>query len=479
MSGLYENQKTIRQLKMMIGEIKPNRNEANFYFVLGFPKSDIGKGTLVAQLLNVVDNSDAIKYDGLLNTNANGRHTAVGHDDFGIYEKFNSGRRWGREHYLLGGEIYKEFIENYGENENLQINPHLSYFVEHKIYDLWQKSGRPKNFFIEVGGLITDPEVDPIFTPIIQRLAGDGIGKVILLTELSYGEYIKTKTIQEAYQALISRQITTWLLVAREPIEVGKITESERFEFERVISTKLYSVFNNRLERIISVPYFKDLKKYTKYIKSRFSPLIGIVDKKSIFVGTNNNSKLDDYRIYIGNEYNIRSPKTDKIKLDIKEGIDSIEDNAIAKARAYAMKTGLISIGDDTGFFIKELNGEPGVALRRWGGELPEATDNVAFWKILQAKTKNLKNYDCYFKQCVAVVSPHGEVEIIYNINNGFLNTTKLKRPYNNSGYPLGAAFESYNRHKTWDEMTDDEKRDFDKRFIDELRAKIEKLKHL
>ncbi|MDR3125902.1 MAG: hypothetical protein LBU20_02425, partial [Candidatus Nomurabacteria bacterium] len=124
----------------------------------------------------------------------------------------------------------------------------------------------------------------------------------------------------------------------------------------------------------------------------------------------------------------------------------------------------------------KELGGEPGVALRRWGGELPNETDNATFWKFLQKKTENLKDLDCYFKQCVAIVSPHGDVEVVYNVNNGFLNREKLQKPYNNSGYPIGAAFESYNRGKTWDEMSDDEKREFDKRFIGELRAKIDKI---
>lgn len=93
-------------------------------------------------------------------------------------------------------------------------------------------------------------------------------------------------------------------------------------------------------------------------------------DSKEVFVATGNMSKLSDYKLYLGDEYKLTSPKSANIKIEIPEGIDSIEDNAIAKARAYAIRTGKISIGDDTGFFIKELNGEPGVALRRWGGEL-------------------------------------------------------------------------------------------------------------
>ena len=476
MSSLHKNQKTIRQLKLLSDENKPKNEEAIFYFILGYPRSDIGKGTLTAQLLRTVSESDAIKFDGLLNTNKNGRHTAPGHDDFGVYESFNPGRSWGQDHYLLGGELYKEFIEKYGENENLQINPHLSYFVESKIYEIWQQSGKPRHLFIEVGGTITDPEVDPIFTPIIQRLQDNNLSKVILLSELQYGNYIKTKVIQDACRTLLSRRINPWLIVAREPLELGKITEDRRLEFERIISTKLRTILNKSLLRIISVPYFQNINDYTSYIRSRFQPLVAKIDSKEVFVATGNMSKLSDYKLYLGDAYKLTSPKSDNIKIDVPEGIDSIEDNAIAKARAYAVTTGKVSIGDDTGFFIKELNGEPGVALRRWGGELPESTSNEVFWKFLQKKTKNLKNYDCYFKQCVAIVAPNGAYEIVYNVNNGFLNKDKLQRPYNNSGYPIGAAFESYNRNKTWDEMTDSEKKEFDKQFINELKEKINRV---
>jgi hypothetical protein len=157
MSGLHENQKTLRRLRSRIDELKPSAGE-NFYFVLSWPRSDIGKGTLVAQLLATVVDSDAIKFDGLLNTNANGRHTARGHDDFGVYEKFNPTREFGREYYLLGGELYRDFITEFGENENLQIAPHFSYFVEAKILETWRANGAHKNIFIEVGGLISDPK---------------------------------------------------------------------------------------------------------------------------------------------------------------------------------------------------------------------------------------------------------------------------------------------------------------------------------
>ena len=62
------------------------------------------------------------------------------------------------------------------------------------------------------------------------------------------------------------------------------------------------------------------------------------------------------------------------------------------------------------------------------------------------------------------------------NINHGSLNKEKLKLPYNGTDYPLAVAFESENREKTWDEMTDKEKKDFDKAFIDELLKAIDQV---
>ncbi len=478
MSGLYENQKTVRSLRAMIEDVRPQGSET-YFFVLGHPRSDIGKGTLVAQLLACTPGSDAIKFDGLLNTNENGRHTAVGHDDFGVYERFNSGRSWGREHYLLGGELYRDFINEFGENENLQINPHLSLYVEYRIHKMWQDVGRPKHFFIEVGGLLADPEVDPIFTPIIQRLGEDGLGKVIMLTEMSWnGEHIKTKAAQSAVQELASRHIRPWCVVVRDAPDITNTTWSERLEFERVISAKIFNSFNFRLMRVISVPYFANLQKYTEYIIQRFRPFLSRSESNNIVIATGNDAKFADFRLYLDGRHYLQQSREMPQRVEVPEGISSIEDNAIAKARAWAVTTGQLAIGDDTGFFMRELNGEPGVALRRWGGELGEDATHEDFWHYLQDKTKNLRNLGCYFEQCIAIVSPNGEMRIIRNRNEGVLNREKLQLPYNGSGYPLGAAFESNAREqgKTWDSMTDQEKRDFDKELIAKIANALDSL---
>lgn len=473
MSGVYENRKTIRILSNLIEEYKP-KEDVNYYFILGYPRSDIGKGTLVAQLLATTKDSDVIKFDGLLNTNANGRHTAVGHDDFGVYERFNQGKRWGREHYLLGGELYRDFIHDYGEYENLQINPHMSLFVEYSIHKMWNDIGRPKTLFIEVGGLITDPEVDPIFTPMIQRLTAEKLAKVILLSESGFnGEYIKTKTVQACVNTFLERRIEPYLLFARDVKDMNNFDLSKRLDAERIISNKIKDSFNYNLPLVITVPFFDDLDEYTKYINKRFVPIISKVDDKNIVLATKNKSKIEDFKLYIGDDYNLSSTNDYDYDIDITEGMESAIENALAKARTWCKLTNKIAIGDDTGFFMHALNGEPGVATRRWGGELNEDATNEDFWNHLQEKTKGLDDLSCHFEQCIAVVSPNGKEKIIKNINEGILNKDKLKNKYNGTGYPLGAVFESTGREKNWDEMTDEEKKVFDSKLIEKLKEAI------
>ncbi len=196
--------------------------------------------------------------------------------------------------------------------------------------------------------------------------------------------------------------------------------------------------------------------------------------ENTILLATKNKSKIADFRLYIDNQFSLKTPfDFNDLSINIKEGITSIEENALIKAQAYANATELIAIADDTGFFINELNGEPGVALRRWGGALPDGVTQAEFWKHLQLKTKKLDTITCYFKQCIAVVAPNGRYRLVYSKNEGILNKEKLKNDYNGSDYPLAQAFESTNRKLTWDEMTDEQKKDFDWQLIKDLNQAI------
>ena len=477
MVALWENQKTLRIISLMINEI--DMRGVTVYFVTSYPRSDMGKGTFIAQLLNVVEDSDAIKFDGILNTNINGHHTAKGYGDFGVYEQFNPKRSFSDEHYLIGGEILLNFIKQFGENEHLQITPHLSLYVEYLLMKMWKDIGSPKNLFVEIGGVFKDNEVAPIFQSIINHFIKRKNGRVILLSEFSYnGEYVKTKTVQDGIKMLQNYGIEPWLILARETKEMGMVSLSERLGFERILLSKIGQNFSQDFVNVISVPFFENLNDYTKYVARRFLPLVqNTQENKKIFFASRNRAKIKDVELYLGDEYQILTPYDFEDKsIDIVEGIASIQENAFAKARSYAVSTGLLTLADDTGFFIHELMGEPGVAVRRWGGELPEKASPEEFWEYLKQKTACLNEINCHFERCFCVVSPSGKYDFVFRKKEGVLNKEKLKRPYNGSGYPLGAAFEPKNQEATWDEMSDEQKKEFDKKLISDLKTALKNL---
>ena len=69
---------------------------------------------------------------------------------------------------------------------------------------------------------------------------------------------------------LRSQQLNPWLVVARDVKDIEDVKFDDRLEFERIISNKIFDSTGVRLLRVISVPFFNDLTKYTKYMKERF-----------------------------------------------------------------------------------------------------------------------------------------------------------------------------------------------------------------
>lgn len=54
-------------------------------------------------------------------------------------------------------------------------------------------------------------------------------------------------------------------------------------------------------------------------------------------------------------------------RFDFEETGTTFEENAVAKARFFATKTALPTLGEDSGIIVSALQGEMGVHTRRWG----------------------------------------------------------------------------------------------------------------
>lgn len=89
---------------------------------------------------------------------------------------------------------------------------------------------------------------------------------------------------------------------------------------------------------------------------------------KLIFA-TNNQHKVDEIRLVLGNNFDIVTLQEAGIDIDIPEPHDTLEANATEKSATIHRLTGANCFSEDTGLEVAALNGEPGVKSARYAGE--------------------------------------------------------------------------------------------------------------
>lgn len=101
---------------------------------------------------------------------------------------------------------------------------------------------------------------------------------------------------------------------------------------------------------------------------------------------------------------------------DVEETGDSLAENALLKARAAAMETGIIAIADDTGLEVDALGGRPGVHTARFAGPSATYAENRA--ALLRA-LEGVENRTARFRTNVAMVSPSGSELVVEGVLEG------------------------------------------------------------
>ena len=101
---------------------------------------------------------------------------------------------------------------------------------------------------------------------------------------------------------------------------------------------------------------------------------------------------------------------------DVEEPYETLEENALHKARSVVEATGVSALADDTGLEVAALGGAPGVHTARFAG--PDATyaDNVA--KLL-SDLDGLEDRRATFRTAVALVRPDGSSTLAEGILEG------------------------------------------------------------
>lgn len=102
------------------------------------------------------------------------------------------------------------------------------------------------------------------------------------------------------------------------------------------------------------------------------------MQKRTIILSTGNIHKVQEIKDIL-KDLNLNILSKDDVGLkefDVEEDGDTLEENAIKKAKCLSEKVDGIVIADDTGLFVDKLNGEPGVYSSRYAGEHVTYEDN-------------------------------------------------------------------------------------------------------
>ena len=108
--------------------------------------------------------------------------------------------------------------------------------------------------------------------------------------------------------------------------------------------------------------------------------------KKFVFA-TNNSHKLEEVTAILGEKVELLSMKDIKCDTDIPETADTLEGNALLKAKYIFDNYHLDCFADDTGLEVEALGGAPGVYSARYAGiENRKAQFRTVFVLIIDGK---------------------------------------------------------------------------------------------
>lgn len=116
---------------------------------------------------------------------------------------------------------------------------------------------------------------------------------------------------------------------------------------------------------------------------------------------TNNKNKINEINQLIKAELNLLGLRDIGCFEELPETQDTIEGNALQKAKYVFENYGRSCFADDTGLEVSALNGRPGVYSARYAGEGRSAEDNMN--KLLD-EMKGVRDRSARFKTVIALV---------------------------------------------------------------------------
>lgn len=178
-------------------------------------------------------------------------------------------------------------------------------------------------------------------------------------------------------------------------------------------------------------------------VKNSPSPTPDSPTANSLVFATNNQHKLEEIRSILGSRFEILSLNDIGCHVDIPETANTLEGNAIQKARYIVDHYGYDCFADDTGLEVPALGGEPGVHSARYA----EGTDHnsEANMQKLLHRLEGVDDRRAQFRTVICLARKEDSSN--YTLFEGVVKGTISKEKQGTEGFGYDPIFvpEGYN----------------------------------
>ena len=172
--------------------------------------------------------------------------------------------------------------------------------------------------------------------------------------------------------------------------------------------------------------------------------------KKLVFA-SNNAHKLSEIQAILGDRIEIISLSDLQCHDEIPETADTLEGNALIKARYVWEQYGLYCFADDTGLEVEALGGAPGVYSARFAGEHASFEDNVSL--LLERLSGVAAPRRARFRTVIALIDEYGT----HSFEGSVDGEITLERS-GDHGFGYDPIFRPEGREETFAQLTEQEK---------------------
>lgn len=170
---------------------------------------------------------------------------------------------------------------------------------------------------------------------------------------------------------------------------------------------------------------------------------------KEILFATHNQHKKEEIQQILGEAFLVKSLSDYDIHDEIVEDGNTFEANALIKAKYCFEKTGLPSVGDDSGLVVEALDGRPGIYSARYAGD-HDFQKNIE--KVLE-EMKGVENRKAYFITVLCYYDENGAQYFEGKVHGNLLTENK-----GHQGFGYDPIFVPEGHQITFAEMSSEDK---------------------